>query len=347
MRVFLSIWMVMLFPLFTRGQGLFDSHEVLDLRIAGDLKSLMNDRSETPADHAMTLAYEDGGKEVVLAVDMRTRGHFRKTMGDCEYPPLLILFHSSDTLAGSIFKAQRKTKLVVPCRDAEYVVKEWLVYRIHALTTPMGFRARLVRLTFADSRTGKAPTTTYGMLLEEEGQMAARNGMIPVSRDMSPEKCDPAGFLNMAIFEYFIGNTDWSVQYGQNVKLIAPDSSGMPYTVPYDFDQCGLVNAPYAHPAEELQLSNVQVRRFRGYCVKDMHAFDEAIARLEKLRPEINGLVNGAPVLGAKSKAQTIKFIDGFYSLMADPKRKQRELSYPCDPANPGVNVVIRGLRTN
>lgn len=346
MRVFAVILMFMV-PALASGQGLFESDSILDLKIAGDLKTLMNDRSETPSDHPESLYWSEGGVEQGLSVLMRTRGHFRKTMGDCDYPPLLIQFRPSDTLARSIFRGQRKTKLIVPCRDAEYVVREWLVYRIHALTTPMGFRARLVRITLSDTRTGKAPTTTYGILLEEEGQMAARNGMVSVSRDIAPEKCQRDAYLSMAIFEYFIGNTDWSVQYGQNVKLIAADSTAMPITVPYDFDQCGFVNAPYARPAEELQLSNVQVRRFRGYCVQDLKAFDPAITKLVGLRGEIEKLVNDAPVLTPKSKAQTIRFLSGFYDMMADPKRHQRELAYPCDPSNPGVNVVIRGLRTN
>jgi len=327
--------------------GLFESDTVLDLRISGDLKPLMNDRSETPSDHPLMISYSDAGQDHVLSVSMRTRGHFRKTMGDCDYPPLLIAFHPSDSLSNSIFRGQKKTKLVVPCRDAEYVIREWLVYRIHAMLTPMGFRARLVRLTLADTRTGKAPVTTYAMLLEEEGQMAARNKMISVSRDIAPERCEPSTFLDMALFEYFIGNTDWSVQYGQNVKLIAHDSLSIPFTVPYDFDQCGLVSAPYAHPAEELQLSSVQVRRYRGYCVKDLSAFDSSLTKLQHLRPRINDLVNGTTQLSDKTRAQVIRFLDGFYATMADPKKRQRELSYPCDPNNPGVNVVIRGLRTN
>lgn len=344
-KVFIVI-LVSLVPALASGQGLFATDSILDLKISGDLKPLMNDRGETPADHTETLYWSEGGTEHSLSVLMRTRGHFRKTMGECDYPPLFIQFRPSDTLAHSIFKGQRKTKLVVPCRDAEYVVREWLVYRIHALTTPMGFRSRLVRLTLSDTRNGKA-TTTYAMLLEEEGQMAARNDMMSVSRDIAPEKCNQDAFLEMAIFEYFIGNTDWSVQYGQNVKLIAKDSMAVPVTVPYDFDQCGFVNAPYARPAEELQLSNVQVRRFRGYCVPDVHAFDVSIGKLIGLRPEIEKLIADAPVLTQKSKAQASKFLSGFYDMMSDPKRRQRELAFPCDPRNPGVNVVIKGLRTN
>jgi hypothetical protein len=40
-----------------------------------------------------------------------------------------------------------------------------------------------------------------------------------------------------------------------------------------------------------------------------------------------------------------MKFIDGFYATLSDPKKRQREFSYPCDPRNPGVNVVIKGLK--
>jgi hypothetical protein len=340
----LSAWCL---PRIAAAQGLFDTDSILELRVSGNLKPLLNDRSETPADHPETIHWIEGGVERSMGVVMRTRGHFRKTMGDCDFPPLLIQFRSSDTLAGSIFRAQHKTKLVVPCRDADYVVREWLVYRIHALLTPRGFKARLVRLTLSDTRTGKAPVTTYAMLLEEESQMASRNGMVSVSRDIAPENCDPDAFLQMALFEYFIGNTDWSVQYGQNVKLIAADSSALPVTVPYDFDQCGLVSAPYAHPAEELQLANVQTRRYRGYCIKDLSAFDSSIARLTRARGQINDLIMGCSSLSEKAKTQMVRFIDGFYTTMNDPKRRQRELSYPCDTRNPGVNVVIRGLRTN
>ena len=101
-----------------QGFGLFDSDSILDLRISGDLKPLMNDRSETPSDHPMTISYRDAGKEHALSVTMRTRGHFRKTMGDCDDPPLLIAFQPAADLSGAICHAQRKTKLVVPCRDA-------------------------------------------------------------------------------------------------------------------------------------------------------------------------------------------------------------------------------------
>ena len=43
-------------------------------------------------------------------------------------------------------------------------------------------------------------------------------------------------------FEYMIGNTDWSVEYLQNIKLATVDSNSAPITIPYDFDHAGIVN---------------------------------------------------------------------------------------------------------
>ena len=35
----------------------------------------------------------------------------------------------------------------------------------------------------------------------------------------------------MSVFQYLIGNTDWSVEYLQNIKLIAPKAGSVPMTV--------------------------------------------------------------------------------------------------------------------
>ncbi len=50
----------------------------------------------------------------------------------------------------------------------------------------------------------------------------------------------------MSVFQYMIGNTDWSVWALHNVVLLKADSTALPIVVPFDFDWCGIVNAPYA-----------------------------------------------------------------------------------------------------
>jgi hypothetical protein len=50
--------------------------------------------------------------------------------------------------------------------------------------------------------------------------MAARNKAVAVEQKLRPEQTKQDAFLKMAVFEYLIGNTDWSVQYLQNIKLL-------------------------------------------------------------------------------------------------------------------------------
>jgi hypothetical protein len=150
----------------------------------------------------------------------------------------------------------------------------------------------------------------------------------------------------MAVFEFLIGNTDWSIQYLQNIKLLAPDSNAMPTPVPYDFDMSGLVNTPYAKPAEELMLSSVSERRYRGYCIKDMTQFDQVIGLYNHLKDSIYWTITNCHELDDKFKRSTLKFIDEFYETIDNPTAVKKAFQYPCDKSGTG-NVVIKGLRDN
>ena len=69
----------------------------------------------------------------------------------------------------------------------------------------------------------------------------------------------------VGVFEYFIGNTDFSISALHNIALLAqPDGNVIP--VPYDFDFSALANARYATPDPKLAIDRVRDRLFRGYC---------------------------------------------------------------------------------
>jgi hypothetical protein len=326
------------------GKKLFQSNDVLHIRLTGNIRELMNDRAEKSQYHSLILSYKtETGSEDSLHLEAKTRGHFRKLMGNCTYPPILLHFSKSDTLARSLFSEQNKLKLVMPCQGDEYVIHEWLVYRIYNLVTPVSFRARLVSVELNDTKKKKITPAFYGILLEEDEQMAQRNNVVLVKRQLRPEQTDHDAFLKMAIFEYLIGNTDWSVQY-QNIKLAAADSNAVPIAIPYDFDHAGVVDAPYAKPAEELQMNSVRERRYRGYCIGDMKQYDEAIALYNHLRSDIYKLFTDCPLLDTKYVKATILYFDQFYQTVNDPAALQKEFSYPCNKSGTG-NVVIRGLK--
>ena len=260
-------------------KALFLSNELLQIKISGKLSDVLNDRGNNPQYHSFRLSYtKKDNSEVAMPVRIKTRGHFRKDKSNCGWPPLLINFSKKDVPAPSLFEGQDKLKLVMPCGSDEYVVREWLLYKLYNLLTPKSFLARLVRIKMDDSVKRKQ-SSFYGILIEDEKQMARRNKTIVVERKLlNPLNTDPDAFLVMAMFQYMIGNTDWSVQYQQNVRLLAKDSLSVPSTVPYDFDHAGLVDAPYAKPAEELEMTSVTERRYRGYCLVDMKTYEPVTA---------------------------------------------------------------------
>ena len=141
-------------------------------------------------------------------------------------------------------------------------------------------------------------------------------------------------FLKMAVFQYMIGNTDWSAEFLHNIKAIAFDSLSIPSVVPYDFDHAGIVDAPYALPAEQLQLTSIRERRFRGYCIFDMNL----------LKPQFYAVYTSCPLLDAKYVSSTIKYLDQFYETLNNPKKLAAEFHYPCDGSASGV--IIGGMGT-
>ncbi len=325
--------------------ALFDSDKVLEFTLRADLKTVFRDRGENPEYYPASIAYDSGEISFNIPIKVRTRGHFRKLASNCKYPPLLLNFAKSRTPQDCLFNGQDKMKLVTPCRGDQLVIHEYLVYKMYNLITPKSFNARLVKVVFQDTVKSKSTQAHYGILLEEEQQMAIRNRCKAIQRTgLNPEATREDDFLKMAVFQYMIGNTDWSVQFQQNIKLIMAESSGLPSVVPYDFDHAGIVRAPYAKPAEELQLSSTLERRYRGYCIRDMDGFNEVFEIFRQLKDEFYAIYEKNELLTKSYRNQTLKFLDQFYKTINDPKTARQAFSYPCNPHGTG-NVVIKGLK--
>jgi hypothetical protein len=146
-------------------KDLFESDEILSITLKGNIRELLNDRGETPTYHPVTLSYKNkDSSEVNIPVKMKTRGHFRKLKENCKYPPLQINFPKDVDRLSPVFSGQRKLKLVMPCSGDDYVIREWLVYKIYNLVTPKSFKARLVRIDLNDSKSKKQAAPFYGFL---------------------------------------------------------------------------------------------------------------------------------------------------------------------------------------
>ena len=330
---------------FAQQVGLFDSEEILKITLTGELTNLFKDRNDEPEYSPVQLTYtETTGEKINIPLKVKQRGNFRRLKGNCSFPPLMLNFADKNTTQ-TIFNGQDKLKLVMPCRGDEYVLQEFYAYKLYNLVSPKSFRVRLLEVILDDPTLKERERKPfYGFLLEEEDQMAKRNNMVSIKTMLlRPEVMQREDFLNMAVFNYLIGNTDWSVQYRQNIKFIAKDSLSLPITVPYDFDHAGIVRAPYAKPAEELQMRSTLQRRYRGYCLEDLENFRNVIAKYDILKDDIYGLYSSSSLLDEKYVQKTIKYLDEFYATLHNPKKLSNEFQYPCQK-NSTANIVIKGL---
>jgi hypothetical protein len=320
---------------------LFDTDEVLQFKLRGRLRELLNDRAiDRVSYHQMVMQFKKKDSVVEVPLTVKARGHFRRRQENCSMPPLLLNIDKVARLKSTEFEKQDKLKLVTPCKNDDYVIREYLVYKIYNLLTPYGFKARLVKVEFEDSVQKRKTETHYCILIEDEGKLAKRNGMFLWDKKMVfMENVRHDEFMKMAVFEYLIGNTDWSVPYLHNVKLLYKDSSAIPIAVPYDFDHSGIVNASYANPPEQFGLPSVRNRLYRGYCQHHTD-FTATIALFNKLKEDIYKIYSSCTLLDPKYIKSTLKYLDEFYEVINTPREAGREFTDPCRRKN---NIVIRG----
>ncbi|HEY2726089.1 MAG TPA: hypothetical protein VGI61_02870, partial [Parafilimonas sp.] len=143
--------------------SLFIKDEALPLKLYANFRSVQKDRGKTTSYHAALLRYKnDDSIEISIPVKIKVRGNFRKDKSNCSFPPLLLNFPKHYDDSAGLFMNQKNLKLVTQCINDDYVVREWLVYKLYNLITEKSFRARLVRVDYVDSSSKLKTETHYG-----------------------------------------------------------------------------------------------------------------------------------------------------------------------------------------
>ena len=324
--------------------GLFDTDELLHLKLSGRLNELYTDRKDNMAYHPFMLQYWSADSVLhSIHIRAKARGNFRRLKENCKLPPLLLNFPKTEKLGNTIFIKQNKLKLVMPCQGDEYVVREWLVYKLYNLFTQKSFRARLAQVEFEDSAQQRRLETYYCILIEDENEMALRNHTTLMNaRKLPMDRTNRDQFTMMAVFQYMIANTDWSVPYMQNIKLLTSDSGKVPVAVPYDFDHAGLVSAPYAGAAPELEISSIRERIYRGYCNPGMMDYIVAFKLFNEKKKEVYDTFTSCSYLNSKYLKFATRFLDDFYNTIDNPKSIEEVFNKPC---RTNVRVELKGLK--
>jgi hypothetical protein len=279
----------------------------------------------------LTYHLEDSASDRVHTIRLKARGKNRREI--CNFPPLFINIKKSD-IKNPYLKDVKKIKLVTHCGGSKsfekYVLKEYLAYKIYNLLSPYSFRVRLVRVKYIDTGRKNKVTDSWGILIEPEKMMAERLGMIPIKVDViSITKTDSVTTDRMAMFQYMIGNSDYSVTGRHNVKLLKDSLNFYPIPVPYDFDYTGIVDAHYAIPGENLGLQNVKERYFLGPC-RSHEDFRQVIEEFQKQKDEIMHLVRSFPYLAEKDKKTVISYLEAFFNESGNDRFIDRSMLSTC-----------------
>ena len=312
--------------------SLFEENAVLEVNLTGPFGSLFkeDDRKELP----FVLRADD----LEHTIKIRVRGKSRRRV--CSFPPLRLNFAANDTVQW-IFEGQDRLKLVTHCQDKKSAhlstLKEYAAYRIFNLISDVSYRVRLLHITYTDTdgRLKEKELDRYGFLIESSAALADRVGGRPEQvAGVSLRSLDDQQAAFVYIFQYLIGNTDWSLVTANkddtcchNGDLLEIGSDR--YFVPYDFDLSGLVNASYARPDPALNISRVTQRRYRGYCIST-DALKDALGAIKARRVDILDVIKQLPGLSEKENAATVRYLDRFFDKAVDTDKIVRSFDRLC-----------------
>lgn len=314
---------------------LFKTNAVLDATLKFNIKAVKKDKGDEAPWHAATLSYADtsapGGNRVV-PVRVRTRGIWR--LKNCEFPPLRLNFANKD-VKGSVWHDLDEPKLVSYCKTMasyeQYVLQEYQLYRIYRLLTPVSHQVRLLKLSYADSASGKVEQTKYAFISEDPQHVALNNGgkILKVTGATS-EDLDGEPATVAYLFQYMIGNTDFSFGGLHNAEIVQL-SDGRYIPIAYDFDFAGAIDAPYATPDPSLTITRVRDRQYRGWC--QQNPLVPTVAEKFKAKKDaIYALYSDSigALMNPRTVKETLEYFDSFYAAIATQKEIQSKILRDC-----------------
>jgi len=316
-----------------RVRRLFREDAPLVVTIGADFREVFAHRDTVnPPRHPATLTFSGDSGTRAIPIELATRGHFRLKSSTCGFPPLR-LYLPKEQLKGTVFAGHRSLKLITHCdknqRYEQNLLVEYAIYRAYNQLTEWSYRARLARVSYADTRDSSKSLTRYGFFLEDGDDTAERNGAKLFEQFGSYSEMDSAQMDLMAVFQYLIGNTDWSVIMRHNIRLMQVPGRNVLYPVPYDFDFAGVVNAGYARPDSRMPIKSVRERLYRGMC-RSSEQLAPTLARVTAAKDPIHQAFAGVPELEPKRLKQTLAYLDEGFRAIAVPKDFMPEQEYVC-----------------
>jgi hypothetical protein len=316
-----------------RPERLFRSTEPVRMWLQSDFKTVFKDRDSMSTKRFPATMRWLGNKSDTLStgVQLATRGHYR--LRTCSVLPLKVYFDREKT-RGSEFGGQGSVKLTSHCQKGEQYGQnlyiEYAVYGMYNALTPISLKARLSTITWEDPKDPGFTVSRPGFWTEEDDDMAQRNrGKVLMQTGGNAAEMDPWQMAVTDVFQYMIGNTDFSLYALHNIRIIQTDTSINYFPMAYDFDWSGLVNAPYARPDYRLPIKRVIDRLYRGGC-HPPELLARVFTHFKAKKKEIYGVLD-IEGLSVSRKKEATDYLDEFYKFVDDAGAVRREMGRVCD----------------
>ena len=314
--------------------NIFGDEEPLKIKLTYDITSFIKNKNKGEyLDAILQINYSDT-QTITKNIRVKARGNFRR--GQCKFPPIFLNF-KTDPMENNELEGIKKIKLVTHCSSAKsdenYILKEYLAYKIYNILTEKSFRVRLLDITYID--TGKKGNNyhNYGFLIEPEELVAERNKSIEIDpvlmreQNVVEEDAD-----RVALFQYMIGNTDWRIKGGHNMKCLKSltQITDKVIPLPYDFDFSGFVGTNYSFPQSWTSIKEVTEREYMGYCRDDEQEYLDNINYFLNDKDKIFELIDNFKMLDEREKKSLSKFIQDFYYEISSPEKFVQTLESQC-----------------
>jgi hypothetical protein len=302
-----------------QNRKLFQDGAPLEFTLTSQFGLLNGERTPNNGRQFPAILTVDGAD---VPVKIGSRGHLRLKSQTCDFVPIKVAF-PGELHTGSTFEGQTTLKLGTHCRsdrDADqYVMREYLSYKLANLVTPLSFRARLARGTYVDAKSNKKLSTHSALFLEHENDVARRLGGRDVKQPhMAFSEFDKDSLTTMMMLEYMLGNTDYSIWTLHNV-VIVQDKRRKFFPVPYDFDLSGMVHPPYAAPDPRLSLKSVTDRLYRGPC-RTVEEFNAAAEPFRAHQADMMSTIDAVADLDVVHKREMKDYLESFFRRIATPE---------------------------
>lgn len=319
---------------------LFSTPDTLEITLTLPWQTIVRDEFFFQGAYPSRIEFTDDlGNMNSLEVNTERRGMSRQVV--CRYPPIKLRFQK-EAVKGTTFHGQKSLKLVTHCDTGasfeRYHILEKLAYEMYNLITDFSFRVRPLSVTYIDSEHGGADGPRFAFLLEDDSDVAKRNGQRKLKiGEITPDKLHPMESSKLSLFQYMIGNTDWKALSGpdpeeccKNIKLIGQDPVNDPvYAIPNDFDSSGLVNAHYAVPPTNLPIKSVTERFFGGFCLHN-GTLEDAKQQFLAREQDIYSLLENEEKLMDDSRQAAKKYLGEFFEILRDQEKFEKEIIANC-----------------